>query len=640
MKRRIRPRPAYALSVAAAGSVLAVCAAPAAARDLWVAPTGSDANPCSPAAPCSSMDRAYRVAAPGDTIRVAAGTYGAQNVPALGKATAGSRITIEASGAVQINGGVAVADSYVTIRGSFNATGTWGFENGSTPISGVTLSQVRGRMVWANNVRDFTVTDSDFGPNPGDKVFVIGAFPESYNVTLDRVRLHDNPPTEAPQHLECLFANHVQGLTVRNSVFERCGYFNIAVSECCGGTLPPRDLVLENNVFGQTYRWDNGAKLTAPCALIMGANRWGGQNVFRNNYYTTPPCYSGTTFATPAKASGNVGPTGMCHSGIVYRYNVFSDRTCGDGDRRVPNILSTFDGSWKLQAGSPAINSGDPANAPARDREGQERDTAPDAGPDEYGSPGVLGLVLPTPFTERGSGTRRAARGLVGAWSFDEPDGALALDSSAFGNAGTLSGPRRARGRFGGALLLDGNDVVNVAHSPSLDLRRALTIEAWVRPSARGREWRTIALKQKGRHLAYGLYASAGGRPSAHVFRRREYGLRARRALKRKRWAHLATTWDGKVLRLWLNGRQVRATRVRGPLTASTGMLRFGGNRIWREWFRGKLDEIRIYNRALSRRQIAKDRVKPIGVGAAATSSVPADSWGRPLRRRHSTRWG
>src|SRR5260370_21126526 len=41
----------------------------------YVSPTGSNSNPCSQASPCATPDHAFNIASPGDTVKVAAGTY-------------------------------------------------------------------------------------------------------------------------------------------------------------------------------------------------------------------------------------------------------------------------------------------------------------------------------------------------------------------------------------------------------------------------------------------------------------------------------------------------------------------------------------------------------------------------------------
>ena len=56
----------------------------------------------------------------------------------------------------------------------------------------------------------------------------------------------------------------------------------------------------------------------------------------------------------------------------------------------------------------------------------------------------------------------------------------------------------------------------------------------------------------------------------------------------------------------------VGSRAVSGALLTSTGALRIGGNNIWGEYFKGKIDEVRIYNRALSQGEIQNDMTRPI----------------------------
>jgi hypothetical protein len=70
-------------------------------------------------------------------------------------------------------------------------------------------------------------------------------------------------------------------------------------------------------------------------------------------------------------------------------------------------------------------------------------------------------------------------------------------------------------------------------------------------------------------------------------------------------WTHLAATYDGRILRVYVNGTQVGSiTTSGGNLGTSTGALRIGGNTIWGEFFNGTIDDVRIYNRALSAAEI------------------------------------
>ena len=49
-----------------------------------------------------------------------------------------------------------------------------------------------------------------------------------------------------------------------------------------------------------------------------------------------------------------------------------------------------------------------------------------------------------------------------------------------------------------------------------------------------------------------------------------------------------------------MNGTQVATLAATGSIATSTGALKLGGNAIWGEWFSGLIDEVRVYNRALT----------------------------------------
>ena len=59
--------------------------------------------------------------------------------------------------------------------------------------------------------------------------------------------------------------------------------------------------------------------------------------------------------------------------------------------------------------------------------------------------------------------------------------------------------------------------------------------------------------------------------------------------------------------------RRWGARAVASPLLTSTGVLRIGGNSMWGEYFAGRIDEVRLYNRALTAAEIQADMAAPIG---------------------------
>src|SRR6187549_1581105 len=93
---------------------------------------------------------------------------------------------------------------------------------------------------------------------------------------------------------------------------------------------------------------------------------------------------------------------------------------------------------------------------------------------------------------------RAQSAGLVAAYGFDAGTGTTAADASGNNNAGTLTAATwSASGRFGSALMFNGSSArVTVPSAASLNLTGAMTLEAWVRPTAQQSGWRAIVQKQ------------------------------------------------------------------------------------------------------------------------------------------------
>ncbi len=224
------------------------------------------------------------------------------------------------------------------------------------------------------------------------------------------------------------------------------------------------------------------------------------------------------------------------------------------------------------------------------------------------------------------STTLQLVGGLVAAYGFDEGAGETVSDVSGWANTGAITGASwSAAGRFGRALSFNGtSNWVTVNDSASLDLSTGMTLEAWVNPSTLGTAWRTVALKERPGGLAYGLYANSNAKsPSAYLFASGEIGTPDTATLPVGSWTHLAATYDSTVLRLFVNGTEVSTTVVPGKIASSTGVLRIGANAIWPEYFTGLIDEVRVYNRALSLSEIQQDMGTPL---SAFSTSIAMSS--------------
>lgn len=204
---------------------------------------------------------------------------------------------------------------------------------------------------------------------------------------------------------------------------------------------------------------------------------------------------------------------------------------------------------------------------------------------------------------------------LVAAYSFNEGSGTLVADLSGNANIGTLNGATwTAAGKFGGGLSFNGAGRVTVPDSSSLDLTSGMTLEAWVNPAVTANDWSTVLIKVQPLDLVYGLYAATPGNVAdTQVVTSVKTSLEGVSGLPMNTWSHLAATYDGATLRLFVNGAQIGSRPVSGSVVTSAGELMIGGENIWGKYFRGILDEVRIYNHALSVAEIQADMNTPLG---------------------------
>src|SRR6266446_5803031 len=217
--------------------------------------------------------------------------------------------------------------------------------------------------------------------------------------------------------------------------------------------------------------------------------------------------------------------------------------------------------------------------------------------------------------------------GLVAAYNFDEGMGTTVTDLSGNGNNGVISGATwTTQGKFGNALNFDAiSNWVTVNASSSLDLTSGMTLEAWVFPTVTTSTWTTVLIKEQPEinNLVWGLFAdSPFNRPLVDVFTASVHELYGPSPVPLNAWTHLAATYDtvgGQFL--YVNGTPVAQLATAGNMVTSIGPIRFGGNSIFGEYYGGTIDDVRIYNRALSQPEIQADMNTPVGTEGACVLS-------------------
>jgi hypothetical protein len=212
--------------------------------------------------------------------------------------------------------------------------------------------------------------------------------------------------------------------------------------------------------------------------------------------------------------------------------------------------------------------------------------------------------------------------GLVAAYSFAEGSGTAVGDASGHGNVGTISNATWVQGKYGTALKFTGatNSYVSIPDSPSLDLKAGLTLEAWVNPSSLSSpdlNWCAAVAKDHpssaSLDISYALYAATGTStpPGEHLLLANDVGVSATSKLTLNKWTFLTATYDGASMEVYVNGTLVKSKAQTGSITDDNGALKIGGD--WSgEMFTGMIDEVRVYNVALTATQIQSDMNTPI----------------------------
>jgi len=202
---------------------------------------------------------------------------------------------------------------------------------------------------------------------------------------------------------------------------------------------------------------------------------------------------------------------------------------------------------------------------------------------------------------------------LVGLWHFDEGEGPTAYDSSGNNNDGTIHEAIYIPDQWGGQTLsFDGeDDYVEVTDLTRLDITGDLTIEAWIVADVID-TYKSIVVKGDAYDegiINYGLQIQAESTSGTLRFFVYDGGYKyvdSTSQVPINQWCHVAVTVDttNDKVKFYIDGLPAGIRDFSASLPVSTSTLEIGRHRHATEgayqYFDGKIDEVRIYDCALS----------------------------------------
>lgn len=298
-----------------------------------------------------------------------------------------------------------------------------------------------------------------------------------------------------------------------------------------------------------------------------------------------------------------------------------------------PLFINLSGGDFHLQSSSPAIDMGISTGAPSTDYDGNPRPfgVGYDIGAYEYivsiptptSSPTDTPTSTPTPTpthtpTPTPTPTPIFPPGLSAYWKFDENTGNKTYDSSSNSNTGTIYGAIWTTGKIGNALYFNGkSNYVDAGNNPNLQITGALSLEGWVKLNSLSKN---SGLFGRGRALGsngnYGYFLSYYAPTKSIYFdtysTTKRSAIYKTNAITNNKWHHIAATWDGTTsangMKLYIDGKLIaKKTSTITSIGIPSYNFRIGIDSLGNYPSNAVIDEVKVYNRALSASEILSD---------------------------------
>ena len=210
----------------------------------------------------------------------------------------------------------------------------------------------------------------------------------------------------------------------------------------------------------------------------------------------------------------------------------------------------------------------------------------------------IAAIYAGTPNPESGEDA------LVSWWKFNENSGATVTDSKG-NNNGTISGAQwTSNGAEGATLSFNGTgDFVRITNADNLNVTDEITLMAW----AKTRENKTAKIAEKGDWDGHGILQDHwnGWGGQIRTAANKSYSLKWSNGIPVfNEWYHIALTYNGALLKLYVNGQLANSKQVTGKLHVNSRDFVIGSNNGTQKFFNGSIDDVRFFNKALTQTEI------------------------------------
>ena len=199
----------------------------------------------------------------------------------------------------------------------------------------------------------------------------------------------------------------------------------------------------------------------------------------------------------------------------------------------------------------------------------------------------------------------------IGMWLFDDGKGNAVKDSAGKNKDGKITGAAWVDGKYSKALSFNGtSDNVEVANIPELNPKKEMSMGCWVYIKGNAGQHRDIISKDgENAERQYLLTSSDVNKFRAHIWTAdgTAHYFDGKTTAELETWYHVAQTYDGSILRLYVNGKEDGSVSFSGDIIVTGQPVRIGGGAnagATPYYTPGIIDEVMIFNVALKQEDV------------------------------------